>query len=424
MDLAAKLLCAATAAIYATGSPLLHAQSTSVLHAQVAAYTDPDPAPFFIHGLSNKCIDAGIPQARFAGQPVVVSDCNGTPAQQIDIVEISADHRVVLKASDYCVGPKGGALTIGVRLELQLCDATDDKQQFVIDGDSIISLATIPANIPARHRLVVSVSGGKFANGSSLVLIERTLDDAEFWSFVPTFGPLTGNVGASAPITGQARPITNIPPGGFRQKPTTGFVSVKTLEELLHALAPAGVPALPGTVIELAADIALDGVTSASLVVPERVTIRGGRHGLQPGFAIVYPSDFSLRDPIFIVQGADARITGVRIIGPSRDTKPDLPRLNGILVVQDANSMPPASRTVIDHNELSQFTNASIRIEGGPDWFSAVCLEPRDYHLRPPNVEVVRNFIHDNRAQAEGYGVEVAGGAHALIEANTFAHNR
>src|SRR5438270_13244150 len=105
MDLAAKLLCAVAAASYAIGTPPLHAQQTSVLHAQVAAYTDPDPAPFFIRGLSDKCIDAGVPQARFAGQPVVVSDCNGTPAQQIDIVEISADHRVVLKASDYCLCP-------------------------------------------------------------------------------------------------------------------------------------------------------------------------------------------------------------------------------------------------------------------------------------------------------------------------------
>ena len=94
-----------------------------VVSTQISAYSDPDPAPFFIRGLSNKCIDAGVAEARYAGQPVVLADCNKTPAQEIDLVEVSADrHEVILKASDYCIGPKAGALNVGVALELQLCD--------------------------------------------------------------------------------------------------------------------------------------------------------------------------------------------------------------------------------------------------------------------------------------------------------------
>src|SRR5207344_186989 len=141
-----------------------------------------------------------------------------------------------------------------------------------------------------------------------------------------------------------------------------------------EALSPGGTPAKPGVVIELTGDIAVDGTIGDGLIVPEGVTIRGGRRGLQPGARISYPQDFSILRPVFIVNGADARITGLRIVGPSADTNPDLPRLNGIAVRQDSTNMPYASRTIIDHNDLSQFTNASVRVEGGPDLSGDYCL--------------------------------------------------
>ena len=156
------------------------------------AYSDPDPAPFFIRGLSNKCIDAGVAGARYAGQPIVLADCNKTPAQEIDIVEVSADrHEVILKASDYCIGPKDGALKVGVAFELQLCDNTAAQQRFGIDGDSIISFAPLPPTVYARSRLVAAAARGKWANGTPVVLVERMLADSEIWTFVPVFAPTT-----------------------------------------------------------------------------------------------------------------------------------------------------------------------------------------------------------------------------------------
>ena len=96
----------------------------------------------------------------------MLADCNGTPAQQSDIVEVSPErHEMILKASDYCIGPKDGVLKVGVALELQLCDNTAAHQRFGIDGDSIISFAPLPYTVYARSRLVATVAG---ANGRTV----------------------------------------------------------------------------------------------------------------------------------------------------------------------------------------------------------------------------------------------------------------
>jgi hypothetical protein len=387
---------------------------------QPAAFAD--SAPFYIHGQANKCIDAGSPETRQPGQPVLLFTCNQSTSQSIDIVEVNpAVHQVVIKASGYCFGPRGGVRNIGATLELQVCMDMAMEQRFAVDGDSIVNLADPPSSSPVFARVVIAPERGQVANGTVLAFQERNLADREFWTFSPVFDPglhTSFRTIASAGPSSSAR---------FRLKPTSGFIPVGTEAALRQAvLAPDGAsPAAPGTVIEVSTDISLQ--SGASIVVPNGVTIRGGRRGAQPGAKITRePNDFTFRDPIFVVVGENARITGLRIAGPSTDRNPDLPLVKGILVTQDATSMAPASRTIIDHNEIFGFTHAAVEIVGGPDTLTTgdFCLSPRDYRLRAPNVQIVRNYLHHNRKQDEGYGVELSGGAHALIEANTFEENR
>ena len=81
-----------------------------------------------------------------------------------------------------------------------------------------------------------------------------------------------------------------------------------------------------------------------------------------------------------------------------------------------------ALNAIVDHNELSGFTHGSVIVNGQTT--ASICRPPRDYRLTPPKVKVVRNFIHHNRSQGEGYGVVTGAGGKALIQGNTFEENR
>ena len=367
--------------------------------------------PFFIKGLANKCIDAGPPELRQLGRVVNLWDCNNSSAQQIDIDEVVPErHEVVLRAGPFCIGPQGGVRNVGVRLELQTCNPTAVEQRFAIDGDSIISLAGPPPNSLVRDRLVIEPERARTMRGTSLVLGERDFDDSEFWTFAPVIPPPE-----NAPASALGPQFPTLP---SRQKPTTGFRIVRSEAEL-RALLPGNPPApAPGLVLEVVANIEL---SAGAIVIPAGVTIRGGRGGFQAGSEISAPSNFAIRDPLFIVQGDNVRITGLRIRGPSNSTDSGNPKVDGIRILEDSSQ--PLFRTFIDHNELSNFTHAAIVGEGGdPD--NAFCLPPADYHLTRAKIHALRNFIHHNRRQGEGYGVEVGSGASALIQGNIFENNR
>jgi hypothetical protein len=417
---------------------------------------------FYARSYGGKCLTVGPPiVAALGGWRVFISDCNGSAAQQIRVEELTdrPGHLVVLHVGPGVIGKKipmvvttgdvlnmqnsanpeelistgqADALPVGrdplpggptdpnpnpkptptatpsptptptpapaappFSLEVQTYTGSAG-QIFALDGDSII--------LTEDRTLVVEVENNRGANGTPLVLGHRDLADSEFW----TFSALDGS----------------------NRKPTSGFVEV-TQKEVTTAQGPyrdtrnlmvqfiaALQGAQPGTVIEIDPDAVLDLSGYPVLYIPEGVTIRGSRRGELFGPEI---STDSAPGGMFDIRDNDVRITGLRLRGPSRDTDGDQPDAVGVFAYD--NNL----RTIVDHNDLSDWTEAAVRVDGYPNGgnSSADCgVSGPDPRLRVANVRVVRNFIHDNQKEEAGYGVCVNVGGFALIEGNTFDANR
>ena len=119
---------------------------------------------------------------------------------------------------------------------------------------------------------------------------------------------------------------------------------------------------------------------------------------------------------MLVITGSDVRITGLRLRGPSRGRNHNLQPADGILTNSEFN-------TIVDHNDMSDWTNAAVEVDGGDELAIGNCtsLFPPS---RPEKVRVVRNFLHHNERWASGYGVVMGGGGYAFIEGNTFVANR
>ncbi len=299
------------------------------------------------------------------------------------------------------------------------------NQHFALDGDSIIlassrilervnSTACRSAS-PKRKcavihvpELVVNVENSRGAIGTPLVVGPRHLSDSEFWDFVAT--------------------------DGFDRDPTSGFVRVATASDLVNAINDA----TWGTVIKLDQDASFDVSHYArSLPLPDGVTIRGDRRGTLPGPLILVSGEVERCVPdgnlglalddrgvrVLFDQrfpggfGHNVRFTGLRIQGPcapgtGRDSR--LALFSGIGALDERISL-------IDHNELSQWTLSPVEVFGPSP--SVRCGSPQ-----PPttldNVRVVRNFVHNNETWKYGLGTVMQSGANATITGNTFSMNR
>jgi hypothetical protein len=347
---------------------------------------------------SGKCMDFASISAP-SGSPVFISDCNGGPSQEFGVEDVSVPihfpnglvgfmHKAVLHAADKCVGTLNNKTVVGAPLVLQDC-LKPRPMLLKLDGDSII--------IDADHSYVAEVKDGFVANRTPVVLGLRELSDIEFWSF-------------------DAR-------DGSKKLPTAAFFSVSdpgTLASVLQS-------ALPGAVIEIASmefrehRLPPPGSTPPGLIlVPEGVTIRGGRRGLDFGPEISFtsaPSNGSTPYTLFQIIGDDVRITGLRIKGPSRDAQGGVFPARGIWAGAGINV-----DLIIDHNDMSDWTRAAIDLFAG-DMDDSKCPGPPPSG-HPLNARIARNFIHHNEQQAgDGYGVAVGADSHALIDANLFVTN-
>lgn len=374
---------------------------------------------FTLRNYGGKCLDAGpVPQP---GRGLYLKTCNGSTGQQIRVEEVTASHQVRLHAGstvigfDYDPAPViddgtggGGAGVSEGPLKLQLpasqTSLSASNQLFVLDGDSII--AGIDRN------LVVQVENARGTDGTPIVLQKRRLADAEFWDFLAI--------------------------DGSNREPTTGFVRVETVCDLLRYLAlygpgqppescPSGGPATPagpGTVITIAPQAVLDLTGLYPLQLPSGVTLRGGRRGLNLGARLCMALDCDENNPMNVpgdtmmeVIGSDVRVTGLRLEGPSRRTDPNVQTTRAVLAHDGVGYV----RTIVDHNDVSGWTGGGIDVRGPDDDDMTGC------NLGPPpfsNVFVARNFLHHNRQQEKGYGVVTGKGGFPLIEGNTFLANR
>lgn len=383
---------------------------------------------FTVRSYGGKCLEFGVPrtiieQRMAKNYPVFISDCNGSAAQQVRIEELTdrPGHLVILRAGNGVIGKKldfvftrhtaseaqsvnssteardaeqaspaalsaTGAVT-EVPLETQPYTGSEG-QIFALDGDSMI--------LAADRNLVIEAQNNRGANGTPLALGRRDLADAEFWTFTAT--------------------------DGSNRRPTSGFVRVpqehdhRTLDHQFRS-AVERAKLDPGTVIEIEQGVAIDLSDSSVTFIGKGTTIRGDRRGTRLGPKLFW-SKFHPDESVLIIEGADVRITGLRLQGPSSSTDGDNPASRAVI----AYDYHP--RSIIDHNELSSWTFESVYVDGDPNQ-PIVCQDNGDpRRTRPPNVRVARNFIHHNQRYERGYGVVAHYGGFPLIEGNTFVSNR
>jgi hypothetical protein len=390
-------------------------------------------ASFVAQGLAGKCISVDA-----KGTRLVLATCQRrAPEQEIRVVELPGARQVELRMLGLCVQPLAGFGVPGVALELATCTGGKTPgQEWILDGDSI---RLAPSPWDAWPNLFITVHDHSGVDGSPLTIEARRFDDSDYWE-------LTSTTKA----------------GGY---PTSGFVSVTDRNTLLTELDRA----TPGSVIEVAEGASIElydcnpgpGLP-ARLQLGDRVTLRGGgkRNGRRP----VHPTARLHYDPFLFcldtdnpkaieVVGTGARITNLYLEGRSVDKQDDdYPKIIGIFVHQlaeaynnDCKGKPGgiAREVEIDHMDLSGWKAGAVAVYGwssrtesngtaptlvngqwvGGNWTPLDACRCDASLDERASVVVAANYIHHNTAPL-GYGVLVSGDGHALIQGNTFLHNR
>lgn len=142
--------------------------------------------------------------------------------------------------------------------------------------------------------------------------------------------------------------------------------------------------------------------TPRALVLKNGQVLFGDRgiDGSAGGRLYTLPTDQSNSAHAVIEMHSDARITGLRIEGPSRDTNAS----NSTIGIQAA---PGAVRVEVDNNEIHAWPWAGVSIK------------------QSVGNSVHHNYLHDNIKAGLGYGVVVQNGnAEARISCNVFDANR
>src|SRR5262245_61594663 len=393
---AAVLLAALAIVIIATGvwnrlrskAPFLDKAQTAVLTQIVGVPLSNNT--FTVRSYGGKCLEFGpphpAPHQAILGNPLFISDCNGTAAQKVRVQEVNDRHEVILRMGNGVIGKNVipvvilqtsataqpgadsveqassaalGSTSTADQIPLEVQSYTGSEGQiFALDGDSVI--------LAADRNLVIEVQNHRGANGTPLVLGHRDLDDSEFWTFTAT--------------------------DGAARKPTSGFVRISqtgnSADGELRARADflnAVYGAKSGTVIELDPSVSLNLTYTPPLPIKAGVTIRGDRRGTHPGPELSTANQYAT-EGILNIDGDDVRITGLRLRGPSDSPDGDDRSAIGIVAHDDQ-----FTRTIIDHNEMSAWTHAAVQVRG--DDSSTECRDHRDPRTRPQNVLVARNFI-------------------------------
>ncbi len=395
------ILVSAALALAVTGGPPVAGQEPPAAGFMVRAFNGT------IVKNGGKCLDY---QPEVAGSPVFLNDC--AVAHPI-VVETIPNQRfeVFLRAGTKRIGVRARPVIIlfapepvpqgEEELPLELQEPTSEyyalaNQTFVLDGDSIV--------LAADRNMVAKVHHTRGANGTPIVAGARQLSVEEFWDLRATDGS-----------------------GRF---PTAAFRRITTADELLATLSTNGCPDRgrecapelgPGHVLVIDGVIELPAALP-SLLVPAGTTIRGDRRGLL-GTGRLHKrtagTDFEI---MLDVAGDNVRITNLHLRGPSRSSAGGQDQANGIRVPEYV-----ARGTIIDHNDISDWTWRGVYVLGGQDRDNAADLECTDLSVprfRTSATWVARNFIHHNREYEKGYGINANSGAFPFIDGNVFYENR
>ena len=376
-----------------------------------AALQDPEPT-FRVHAYAGmiaknggKCLDY---QPEVTGSPIFLNDCSVAHAIRVETIP-NQRFEVFLRAGTKVIGVRrppiiilsGESAASADELPLELQNPATEHfaradQTFALDGDSII--------LASDRKMVAKVHNARGANGTPIVLGTRQLSIEEFWDMRATDGSLLF--------------------------PTNAFKRITTTEELLATLSTAGCPDKgwacppvldPGHVLVVEGTIELpEGLPPFQ--VPERTTIRGDRRGATLASRIIKASAGKGLENMFNVDGHFVRITGLHLRGPSRSSSGDQEQSNGIFIPEFTYR-----ETIVDHNDISDWTWRGVYVLGDQDKTVAADLECTDVSIprfRTNTTWIARNFIHHNRQYEKGYGVNVNSGAFPLIDGNLFVENR
>jgi hypothetical protein len=301
-------------------------------------------------------------------------------------------------------------------------------QRFSLDGDSIIVSADRDSSLSNARVAKVQNSRGK--NGSPVVVGPRELRDNELWDFHALDGsgrdPTTGFVHvpglaglrsffASHEVHQCAKQEIYGP-----KWPDYDTVVVVDDAPILFS-APTGAAAAARS----CGDPAIPGV--AEILVTDGVTIRGDRRGAK--FGPLLAEDNPYTNPLITTLGNDIRITGLRIDGPTRSSDGcwEATPNTGIQLREregeDVEGRVAFSRLVVDHNDMSEWVSRAVMVDGG-DHPTDQCVRPPPESSRPSRSQVSRNFLHHNRVNGSGYGVDANSGGFPLVAGNTFVSNR
>lgn len=139
-----------------------------------------------------------------------------------------------------------------------------------------------------------------------------------------------------------------------------------------------------------------------ALVIPEGVTLMGGRGPTVPGGML----EMSHRGKkVMLSLGSSSRVTGLRLRGynqTDRHARSDPSR---------AIAISGSTDVLVENNEIFGWPHSGVYVTG-------------PYADRGAAPRVTRNFIHNNVQCGDGQGVQLAGKGFARIDHNLFDYNR
>lgn len=367
----------------------------------VAAAAPGEPR-FVIQALGDRCWTAG-PRT---SDPVTIEPCTRTDAQLFSLREIADgthDFQIATSSGANCVGIRGAtgaALAPGQLLELQACTPTPGRR-FAYDGDALL-VGSQGRNERVSRQFVIEPLGENTNAGTLVVVGARDVDDAEFWRVTPFDVP------------GLA--------------PHSGFVQADDELTLQFALEQA----TWGTVVELVPEsgtIALDTVP-LPLVVPEGVTVRGGRKFVDNGAEIWLPDSRRLFDPAatdavtVLAPLSHTRLTAFRLRG--HDASGDGAETFGVRIgasFDPALPTDPIQDVIVDHLDLSFWSQEAVRVIGPHGQDDRFVCNPELERDGTPVQRLIGNFFHHGEGH---YGALVTEGGAMSLQGNLmylFSHD-